>query len=281
MSFEDPSRWSGYLHTQERNNSPKWRNSISSLGGIPNRREGSSKTHDINSAQRHNITSYLYPMTKNYHLFFFWLWGIMIPFFSCHSLEKNTPPPNIIVLLADDLGYGDLSVYGSQSIHTPNIDHLAAEGMRFSRFYAGSAVCSPSRACLLTGKFPLRHGVTRHFNDREMHLTPLATTIPQLLKNQGYQSAHIGKWHLGGLRIQDFEARQKGKSALPGPLEHGFDHYLCNIEDPLIRADLITNRQLYRQGGNTMVRNDQRADTIHKHWTEIKVDEAISLLDRW
>ena len=220
-------------------------------------------------------------MTKNYHLFVFWLWGIMIPILSCHSLEKHTPPPNIIVLLADDLGYGDLSVYGSQSIHTPNIDHLASEGMRFSRFYAGSAVCSPSRACLLTGKFPLRHGVTRHFNDREMHLTPLATTIPQLLKNQGYQSAHIGKWHLGGLRIQDFEARQKGKSALPGPLEHGFDHYLCNIEDPLIRADLITNRQLYRQGGNTMVRNDQRADTIHKHWTEIKVDEAISLLDRW
>ena len=202
--------------------------------------------------------------------------------FSCNSnTSEKASLPNIIVLLADDLGYGDLSCYGSQSIHTPNLDQFASKGMRFTRFYAGSAVCSPSRACLLTGKFPLRFGITRHFNDREMHLTPKAVTLPQLLKKQGYSTAHIGKWHLGGLRIQDFEARQKGEEALPGPMEHGFDHYLCNIEDPLIRPDLIKNRQLYRGGGKTMVRNDQRADMITKHWTEIKIDEAIGLLEDW
>ena len=134
-----------------------------------------------------------------------WLLVVFLLVSLCSAVSARMP--NVVFIVADDLGYGDLSCYGSQSIHTPNLDKLASEGMRFSRFYAGSAVCSPSRACLLTGKFPLRFNVTRHFNDREMHLSPKAVTIPQLLKKQGYATAHIGKWHLGGVRIQDFEAR--------------------------------------------------------------------------
>ena len=98
--------------------------------------------------------------------------------FACEEIEKPNSvnkenvavPPNIIILLADDLGYGDLSIYGSQSIETPNIDALAREGMRFSQFYSGSAVCSPSRACLLTGKYPLRYDIRQHFNDNQEHL---------------------------------------------------------------------------------------------------------------
>src|SRR3546814_8172924 len=78
-----------------------------------------------------------------------------------HRVSENGRPPNVIILLADDLGYGDLSCYGSQSIETPHIDALAASGTRFTRFYAGSAVCTPSRACLLTGKFPLRFDIRR------------------------------------------------------------------------------------------------------------------------
>lgn len=196
------------------------------------------------------------------------------------TASQRIPAPNIIFLLADDLGYGDLSCYGSQSIHTPNLDALARRGMRFNRFYAGSAVCSPSRASMLSGRFPLRLNIRRHFNDREMHLPAGTPTLAKALQQNGYATTHIGKWHLGGIRIEDFEARAFGKAANPGPHEHGFDHYLCNIEDPLVRADLIKARQLYRQGGKTLVRNDQRIPEIKKHWTEIKVDEAIDAIER-
>ncbi|MDO6603883.1 sulfatase family protein [Arenibacter palladensis] len=207
--------------------------------------------------------------------------------FACEEREKlNTVNkedvaglPNIIILLADDLGYGDLSIYGSQSIETPNIDALAREGMRFSQFYSGSAVCSPSRACLLTGKYPLRYDIRQHFNDNEEHLPETSITLPELLRDNGYKTVHIGKWHLGGLRPIDYEARAAGNTANPGPLQHGFDHYLSSIEGAPIRPKLLKERKLYREGGKYMIRNDRRADTIYKHWTEIKVDEAISKID--
>ncbi|MFK7925998.1 MAG: sulfatase [Bacteroidia bacterium] len=212
----------------------------------------------------------------------FWIGMLLCLSVGCSSTLENTSPtpPNIIFLLADDLGYGDLSCYGSQSIHTPNLDALAGRGMRFNRFYAGSAVCSPSRASMLTGRFPLRLNIRRHFDDREMHLPAGTPSLPKALQQVGYATTHIGKWHLGGIRIEDFEARAFGKAANPGPHEHGFEHYLCNIEDPLVRADLIKARQLYRQGGKTLVRNDARIPEIKKHWTEIKVDEAIDAIER-
>lgn len=189
--------------------------------------------------------------------------------------------PNIIFMLADDLGYGDISSYGSPLVETPNIDALAQEGMKFMRFYAGSAVCSPSRAAMLTGNFPLRYDIRRHFNDRNMHLPAGVQTLPALLKEEGYGTVHIGKWHLGGLRIQDFRARQQQKPANPGPLEHGFEHYLTNIEDPTIRPELIRERKLYREGGHTMVRDDRRAEPADRHWTDIKGDEAIKWIKEY
>lgn len=196
-------------------------------------------------------------------------------------VADNTVPPNVIILLADDLGYGDLSCYGSQSIETPNIDALAAEGMRFTRFYSGSAVCTPSRACLLTGKFPLRFNIRRQFSDKAGQFLPeSATTLPELLKDAGYATAHIGKWHLGGLRIADIEGREAGQPADPGPLQHGFEHYLCNIEGP-VRRVVIRERRLYREGGKYMIRNDRRAAEDSRHWTDIKIDEAISLIENW
>ncbi len=187
--------------------------------------------------------------------------------------------PNIIILLADDLGYGDLSCYGSQSIYTPHLDALAADGRRFVQFYAASAVCSPSRAALLTGRYPLRFDIRQHFTDNAEHLPESATTLPELLQNRGYRTAHIGKWHLGGLRPKDYEARIAGRTANPGPLQHGFDHYLTNIEGAPIRPQLIRERRLYREGGKTMVRNDQRAKEDLNHWTEIKINEAIAFIE--
>jgi len=195
------------------------------------------------------------------------------------KLENRVSKPNVIILLADDLGYGDLGCYGSQSIETPNIDELASQGVRFTRFYSASAVCSPSRASLLTGKYPLRFDIRRHFTDNQEHLPKSSTTIAEVLKGEGYETAHIGKWHLGGLRPMDYEARSEGKVANPGPLQHGFDYSLTSIEGAPVRPELISQRRLYREGGKYMVRNDKKAPESDKHWTELKVDEAITLLD--
>src|SRR5512140_1886940 len=106
-------------------------------------------------------------------------------------------PPNIVFILCDDLGYGDLGCYGSK-IRTPNLDRMAAEGIRFMQFYSANPVCSPSRAALLTGRYPTRPGVPRVLMPADKTgLAETETTLAALLKPQGYQTMCIGKWHLG------------------------------------------------------------------------------------
>ncbi|XP_070577422.1 arylsulfatase A-like [Ptychodera flava] len=124
--------------------------------------------------------------------------------------------PNVVFLMLDDVGYGDLGLYGHPTSSTPNIDVLASKGMVFTQFYAGSSMCSPSRASLLTGRLPPRTGVyPRVFAPDSSGGLPLhETTIAQILKQQGYQTAIIGKWHLG--------IGQKQKYL---PTNFGFDHY--------------------------------------------------------
>jgi arylsulfatase A-like enzyme len=127
-------------------------------------------------------------------------------------------PPNIVIIFCDDLGYGDLGCYGHPSIRTPNLDRMAAEGMRFTDFYTADSVCSPSRAGLLTGRLPVRSGM---YGDRRRVLFPDSIgglpaseiTIAQALKPRGYATALVGKWHLGWQ--PEFS-----------PLRHGFDQYL-------------------------------------------------------
>ncbi len=105
---------------------------------------------------------------------------------------------NLIVLFADDLGYADLGCYGSTTIRTPRLDRMAREGMRFTHFYAAAPFCSPSRAALLTGRYPIRAGVPNVlFPTEKTGLPPSEITIARLLKQQGYATACIGKWHLG------------------------------------------------------------------------------------
>lgn len=194
--------------------------------------------------------------------------------------RATTSRPNVLLILTDDMGYGDLSAYGSPVNYTPNLDKLAGWGMKMGHCYAGSAVCTPSRASILSGRFPLRFDIQWAFTDNDEYLPVQTQTLPQLLKAHGYTTAHIGKWHLGGLRVQDFEARAAGKPANPGPHEHGFDQYLCNIEDPLVRKDLIKDRVLYRKGGTTMVRNDRRTAPQAGNWETIKVDEALDFMQK-
>ncbi len=110
-------------------------------------------------------------------------------------------PPNLIVILADDLGHGDLSCYGSNVISTPRIDRMAAEGVRFTDFYVASPFCSPSRAALLTGRLPARCGVPYVlFPSEHTGLPPDEVTLAEMLKPVGYATACIGKWHLGWRR---------------------------------------------------------------------------------
>jgi len=107
--------------------------------------------------------------------------------------------PNVVIILADDLGYGDLGCYGS-SIPTPNLDRMAEEGTRLIRFYSASPVCSPSRAALLTGRYPVRTGIVNVLMpDAKIGLNASERTIPKILKEQGYTTGCVGKWHLGTL----------------------------------------------------------------------------------
>jgi arylsulfatase A-like enzyme len=106
-------------------------------------------------------------------------------------------PPNFVFILCDDLGYGDLGCYGSR-IRTPNLDRMAAEGVRFTNFCSADPVCSPSRAALLTGRYPTRVGVPRVLRPQDTGGLNLdETTLANVLKNSGYRTMCVGKWHLG------------------------------------------------------------------------------------
>src|SRR5579862_539840 len=124
------------------------------------------------------------------------------------------PKPNILFIVADDFGYADASCYGRTDYTTPNIDRLAAEGMKFLQAYANSAVCSATRTALITGRYQYRLpvGLEEPVGARKVGLPPEVPTLPSLLKKAGYSTTLIGKWHLG--QLPDY-----------GPLKSGYDHF--------------------------------------------------------
>ncbi|MEX1116871.1 MAG: sulfatase-like hydrolase/transferase [Akkermansiaceae bacterium] len=129
--------------------------------------------------------------------------------------------PNIIVIMADDLGYGDLSCYGATALSTPAIDRLAREGARFTSGYCSTSTCTPSRFSLITGTYAIRQkGTGIAPPNGPAIIKPGTETLPSILKRAGYATAVIGKWHLGlGDPAPDWNGELK-----PGPLEIGFDH---------------------------------------------------------
>lgn len=142
---------------------------------------------------------------------------------SC-GLSVAADKPNVIVILTDDIGYGDLSCYGATKIKTPNLDKLAAEGVRFTDGHCTASVCTPTRYAILTGQYPWR--VTDRSTGILSGIAPLCIktdqyTLPKLFKDSGYATAAVGKWHLGfGEKQADYNEALK-----PGPLEIGFDYF--------------------------------------------------------
>ncbi|MFQ5808025.1 MAG: sulfatase [Armatimonadota bacterium] len=154
---------------------------------------------------------------------------------SAHAKPRRRRRPNIVLIFADDAGYGDLSCYGSGTIKTPHLDRLATEGVRLTDFYVCASVCTPSRAGLLTGRYQIRSGLTRVLFPRdETGILDYEVTLAEGLKSAGYATCCIGKWHLG--HLPQFR-----------PTQHGFDQYLGILysndmdkgKPPLYRNDEI------------------------------------------
>ncbi|VGO12341.1 Arylsulfatase [Pontiella desulfatans] len=169
--------------------------------------------------------------------------------------------PNVVMLLADDLGYGDLGCYGGP-VKTPALDGLAAGGVRFTDFYSGCAVCSPSRATLLTGRNHIRAGVYNWINDEvhRTHLLEREITLAEVLKKEGYETAHVGKWHLG-LPYGTFDK--------PTPAEHGFDYWFATDNNALPTHHNPTN----------FYRNGKALGKMEGYSCQLVVDEAIQWLE--
>ena len=176
---------------------------------------------------------------------------------------KSQKNPNILIILTDDLGYHDVSYYGTADVQTPNIDALARSGMRFDQFLTNSPVCAPTRASLLSGKYPDRVGVPGlirfHPENNWGYLDPKAVLLPQKLKEANYHTAHIGKWNLG-LESPNL------------PNEKGFDLFHGWLEDMM--DDYVTKR---RHGMNFMRRNGETIDPPG-HATDIFTDWAVSYI---
>lgn len=141
----------------------------------------------------------------------------------------SAAPPNIVMVFIDDMGWADFSCFGNQEAKTPNVDRMAAEGIRFTQFYVNSPICSPSRSALTTGQYPQRWKITSYLNNRADNerrgvaqwLDLKAPTMARILQQNGYATGHFGKWHLGGQRDVD---------DAPPITAYGFDESLTNFE---------------------------------------------------
>ena len=197
--------------------------------------------------------------------------------------------PNIVIVLADDLGYGDLGCYGHPRIQTPNIDRFAAEGLKLTDCYAAHANCSPSRAGLMTGRTPTRLGI---FNwipvYSPVHLQRSELTIATLLRNAGYDTCHVGKWHLSGdllggrtpfvkadgSPLVDAEGKPTGEIAAnnsmqPQPWDHGFSHWFSTQNNALPNHRNPVN----------FVRNGKPVGPLQGYSADLVADEATRWLE--
>lgn len=205
---------------------------------------------------------------------------VLMSLLSCTGIKKEgenplkKTKPNIIFILADDWGYGDLGVYGNKEVVTPHIDKMASEGTRFTQFHVTSGVCSPSRSSILTGHFPARHSIHGHFAGNEVNArrhmpnylnNNLAVYLPRTMQKAGYKTAHFGKWHLGGGGLPH------GDPSAPQPQEYGYDETrVWNGNGPTWKGDKKWPTTRYMDSDSLWVQSSSR----------IAVDETIDFIKR-
>ncbi len=195
------------------------------------------------------------------------LLAVLILIGSLVTAKAADQPPNIVFIFVDDQGYYDLGCYGASEVKTPRIDALAAEGTRFTDYYAAAPICSPSRAGLMTGCYPRRVGnhIWVHRADSRFGIHPDELTIAELLKSNGYATACIGKWHLGF--HEPFL-----------PHNQGFDHYFGLLHN----LDPVEVVYFEEQGGVPLLRNGEvvKRPANPAELTRLYTDEAISFIEQ-
>ena len=195
------------------------------------------------------------------------LWCIVVVPVFCNAATR----PNFIVVMVDDMGYEGVSCFGNPYFRTPEIDRLAAEGMRLTDFHSSGTVCSPTRAGLLTGRYQQRSGIEAVIHPGSEHpehfkgLQQSERTFAELLKRRGYATGLIGKWHLGYTEIsEDFH-----------PTRHGFDEflgyhsgnvdYVSHVGDHGLHDWWYGEQEVREEGYVTELINDRAVDFIHRH----------------
>ena len=189
--------------------------------------------------------------------------GFLAILLLCSTAGVAADRPNILIILADDLGYGDLSSYGGKDIRTPNVDGIGARGMRFENFYANCPVCSPTRASLLSGRYPAMAGVPgvirTHAKNNWGYLRQDASLLPVLLKKAGYHSALVGKWHLG-LEEENH------------PLSRGFDFFHGFL------GDMMDDYYKHRRHNINYMRKGRETIDPGGHATDLFSDWAVDYI---
>lgn len=171
--------------------------------------------------------------------------------------------PNVVVILGDDHGYGDISIHKGPQIQTPNIDRIAENGMRWTQFYANSSVCSPSRAALMTGRYPDRVGVPgvirTHFDNSWGYFSRDAVTLPSMLKQKGYHTSLVGKWHLG-LEPENH------------PCERGFDYFHGFL------GDMMDDYYTHLRHDQNYMREEMATIDPRGHATDLFTEWAVEVI---
>ena len=185
---------------------------------------------------------------------------LMFALFTGCAAENATTSPNVVIIFLDDVGYGDLGTYGHPTIRTPHMDRMAAEGVKLTGFYAAAPSCSPSRAGLLTGRYPVRAGILWALGPEEENGLPAEEwTLAEALNERGYRTSAIGKWHLG---------------SWPGllPTEHGFDSFFGLLySNDMIRPWVNTDRPLELYRDTEAIEHPVDQATLTRRYTEESV----------
>ena len=197
-----------------------------------------------------------------------WFAFVLLSCWGCAAAETHRP--NIVLILTDDMGFGDIGCYGGMFAPTPNLDRMAREGIRFTQYYSASPICSPSRTGILTGMYPARWRITSYLQTRKGNaaceqadfLDPQAPSIARTLKAAGYATGHFGKWHMGG-----------GRDVTNAPpfSAYGFDEHASTYESPEPHPDLTATNWVWspqdkvKRWDRTAFFVDQSLDFLRRH----------------